>query len=1009
MANDTRTLRIIVSGDSTSGRKALKDLHGDADIAGQKVGKLEGAFGKLGPGIVAGLTGYGVGAAFAKTIGAASDLNETVSKSQQVFGSSAAEIKSWASDAADSLGMSKQAAIDGAASFGNFFSQIGLTRDVSAQMSKKLVELSTDFASFHNAVPVDVMNAMLAATRGEYDALQRFVPTVNAATVEQAAMAESGKASAKQLTNAEKATALYNIVIRDSGAAMGDFKRTSDSAANQQRILAARMEDTGAAIGQTVLPAYQGLLKVVNDVGPFYALGTVAALVFGTQIRAAAQTASTAVGVWAINARNAATEAAAAGGKTAVFQTALGGIGNVAGKAKAGLGALTGMVGGPYGIAIAGAIAAAGYFSQKSSEQDAKNKALKNSLAELAKGFGSLANQGRDSAEALVSQSEDARRLILHSGELKLSVEDIVNALNGEQAAGDRVSKGYDDRINALTTLDGRYKDSINTFGSATDQQKLLTDAGFQNIDQVRAAIEQLKLEKGAISETTGEKQKVKEATDRVTAASQKSAEAIGQNAGAMREGKPAGEDYFTAIKTLADNTATAEAKTKALKLAMDALFGSQIGQIEANEKLATSQAEMTAHLDETKKSTDKNKWSMDAHTEAGRKNRDMVEDQAQASYDLMLADINAGVPREKATQQHLARVAALEKELSKTGLDKEEVKKLIDAYGRVPKDVRTQIETQGYPPTKAQLEELWRLQQSLKKSYMVTTGSSQGEHKGTGTQMKFAHGGLAEGPGTGVSDDILAWLSNKEFVQPRAAVDYYGVETMKAIQHKKIPKDLFKGLAAYAKGGQVWPYDVDTTHTKMPVTKAQLLAAYGGQTGMGWQAQMRVLRARFPGLALISGYRPGAHTLSGNVSYHAKGRAVDIPPRMDVFNWLASGPGRNSRELIYSPAGNRQIWNGSPHYYTGAVRGQHFNHVHWAMDNGGVLPPNSTTTVTNSTSQREYALTEDKIKDVAGDTFIFNGPITIQASGDIDARKIRTELIKLGSRNGGRVSLPQK
>jgi hypothetical protein len=34
---------------------------------------------------------------------------------------------------------------------------------------------------------------------------------------------------------------------------------------------------------------------------------------------------------------------------------------------------------------------------------------------------------------------------------------------------------------------------------------------------------------------------------------------------------------------------------------------------------------------------------------------------------------------------------------------------------------------------------------------------------------------------------------------------------------------------------------------------------------------------------------------------------------------------------------GNRQIKNGQPHYYTGQVRADHFDHVHWAMDRGGV------------------------------------------------------------------------
>ena len=109
------------------------------------------------------------------------------------------------------------------------------------------------------------------------------------------------------------------------------------------------------------------------------------------------------------------------------------------------------------------------------------------------------------------------------------------------------------------------------------------------------------------------------------------------------------------------------------------------------------------------------------------------------------------------------------------------------------------------------------------------------------------------------------------------------------------------------------------------------------GQVG----AMMNILRGAFPGLALISGFRPGAITATGNRSYHSMGRAVDIPPRMDVFNWIRSNYGARTRELIFSPAGGAQINNGRPHMYIGITRSNHWDHVHWAYRNGGIVPPN--------------------------------------------------------------------
>lgn len=141
--------------------------------------------------------------------------------------------------------------------------------------------------------------------------------------------------------------------------------------------------------------------------------------------------------------------------------------------------------------------------------------------------------------------------------------------------------------------------------------------------------------------------------------------------------------------------------------------------------------------------------------------------------------------------------------------------------------------------------------------------------------------------------------------------------------------------------------------------------------SGMKYQAMMKILRQQFPGLPLISGYRPGSRTLSGNKSYHSAGRAVDLPPRKDVAAWIYQNFKSKTKELI-TPYQQYNLHNGNKHRYTGAIWNQHNfaggnAHDHWAMDRSGVLPPKSTTLVTNATREREYAMTEDKLKKLAG------------------------------------------
>lgn len=143
-----------------------------------------------------------------------------------------------------------------------------------------------------------------------------------------------------------------------------------------------------------------------------------------------------------------------------------------------------------------------------------------------------------------------------------------------------------------------------------------------------------------------------------------------------------------------------------------------------------------------------------------------------------------------------------------------------------------------------------------------------------------------------------------------------------------------------------------------------------GGGIGMGYQAMVNWARQYLPGVFITSTYRPGSITSSGNTSYHALGRAIDLAPSMGTFNKIKQSYGSSIRELIYSPAGNAQLKNGQPHYYTGAVRDQHFNHVHWAMKDGGVVPsiapvrydnggwlPGGVSTVINETGRPEPVL----------------------------------------------------
>lgn len=258
------------------GRKITVEFLGNDRTLSRTANQVEGRMSRMGGTLKRVGSVAAVGFAVAGTaaikfgsdaIGAASDLNETLNKSQVIFGKQAPAMEKWASAAAKSAGLSKQAALESAASFGDMFSQIGFAGNQAAKMSKQVVQLSADLGSFNNLDTAEVTNMIAAAFRGEYDSLQRVIPNINAARVETEALAMTHKKSAKELTAAEKAAATLAIVQKDGARAAGDFARTSDGLANQQKILSAQFENVKASIGRGLLPIATKAMQFFNREG----------------------------------------------------------------------------------------------------------------------------------------------------------------------------------------------------------------------------------------------------------------------------------------------------------------------------------------------------------------------------------------------------------------------------------------------------------------------------------------------------------------------------------------------------------------------------------------------------------------------------------------------------------------------------------------------------------------------------------------------------------------------
>jgi hypothetical protein len=244
----------------------------DAKGVTDEVAKVEGTGSKLKSWAKG--TAAVIGGAFAATkvvefakaaVDAASNLNESVSKTGVVFGAAAADVEAWSKTSATAMGLSQQAALEAAGTYGNLAVSLGLPQAQAADMSKSLVGLAGDLASFNNVPVGDALAALQSGLTGETEPLKKFGVNMNEATLKAEAMALGLADGTKPLDAAAKAQAAYSLIMKQTSTAQGDFARTSDGLANQQRIAAAQTENMKAQLGQALLPVIQQVVAILNQ------------------------------------------------------------------------------------------------------------------------------------------------------------------------------------------------------------------------------------------------------------------------------------------------------------------------------------------------------------------------------------------------------------------------------------------------------------------------------------------------------------------------------------------------------------------------------------------------------------------------------------------------------------------------------------------------------------------------------------------------------------------------
>jgi hypothetical protein len=264
MAQDYRTLKLEVLAETKQFVKGMNDANKETLTFGDKLGDFAKKAGVAlaAVGAAAGAMAIKVGK---EAVAAASDLAESTSKVQVIFGDAAEEIRKFASQAAVSLGQTRTQAQNAASTFATFGKAAGLTGTQLADFSTEFVKLASDLASFNNTSVDQAITALGAALRGESEPIRSYGVLLNDATLKAKAMELGIYSGTGTLTAQQKVLAAHKVVLAQTTDAQGDFARTADGMANSQRILSARLEEAKIILGEALLPIALNVVNLFND------------------------------------------------------------------------------------------------------------------------------------------------------------------------------------------------------------------------------------------------------------------------------------------------------------------------------------------------------------------------------------------------------------------------------------------------------------------------------------------------------------------------------------------------------------------------------------------------------------------------------------------------------------------------------------------------------------------------------------------------------------------------
>ncbi len=223
---------------------------------------LRGIIGSLGFGLgIAGLIALGK-----QAIDTASDIEEVQNVVDTAFGSMAYRMEEFASTAVKQFGISQLSAKQ----LGSTFMAMGKSMvgdmETASNMALNLTARAADMSSFYNKSIEETSTALKSIYTGETESLKEYGVVMTQVNLQEFARQQGINKSIQAMTQAEKVQLQYAYVMQQTSLAAGDFAKTSDSWANQTRILSEQFKELLGILGSGLITVLTPVVKFLNTV-----------------------------------------------------------------------------------------------------------------------------------------------------------------------------------------------------------------------------------------------------------------------------------------------------------------------------------------------------------------------------------------------------------------------------------------------------------------------------------------------------------------------------------------------------------------------------------------------------------------------------------------------------------------------------------------------------------------------------------------------------------------------